>query len=292
MRWAVRLFAKSHELQWLPGDVTDGEGRAAASVAIHFGEDDAGNAEAFVKFVGRFYGILTGHGVGDEQDFDRIQSRFELLQLLHQLLVDVEAAGGIHQQNIAAGVHGFAASGLRQIERGFFFGRAGINRHFDIARNDGQLIARGRPIDVHRDQLRTMTVLSQPACEFAGGRGFARALQADDHEDAGRIVGETQLRFMAAEDFDQFLIDDADDLLGRRERGEYFLAQDPLLHVFYQLFDDFEVDVGFEQGDADLAQRRIHVFGGEPAFAAQIFKDALQFFGQVVEHADRSGSLR
>ena len=63
----------------------------------------------------------------------------------------------------------------------------------------------------------------QPARQFAGGSGLTGTLEADDQEDAGRIVGETQLRFVAAEDLDQLIVDDADDLLGRRERGEHFL---------------------------------------------------------------------
>ena len=53
---------------------------------------------------------------------------------------------------------------------------------------------------------------------------------------------------------------------------------------FDELLDDFEVDVGLEQRDADLAERLFHVFGGQLSFAAQVFEDPLQFFGQVVEH--------
>jgi hypothetical protein len=48
----VGLFAGADELDGLAGDVADGEGRAAAGVAVHLGEDDAGEAEALVE-VGR-----------------------------------------------------------------------------------------------------------------------------------------------------------------------------------------------------------------------------------------------
>ena len=92
------------ELQRLPGDGADGKRRAAARIAIHLGQDDAGDAELLVELVGRFHRVLPGHGVGHEQDFDRIQQCLQLLQLVHQLIVDVQAAGGIDQQNVAAGV--------------------------------------------------------------------------------------------------------------------------------------------------------------------------------------------
>ena len=127
--------------------------------------------------------------------------------------------------------------------------------------------------------MRAVAVLRQPARQFAGGGGFARTLQADDQEDAGRLVGEAQLRFVAAEDLDQFVADDSDDLLGGREGREHFLAHGLLLDAFDELFDDFEIDVGFEQRHADFAQGRLHVFGGELAFAAQVLEDTLQFVG-------------
>ena len=123
-----------------------------------------------------------------------------------------------------------------------------------------QLLARGGTVDVHRNQHRTVAVLRKPARQFAGGGGLARALQADDHEDAGRLVGEAQLGFVAAEDLDQLFVDDLDDLLRGRKRREHFLAHRLFLDVFDELFDDPEVDVGFEQRHADFAQ------GAPPCF--------------------------
>ena len=49
----VGLFADADELDGLAGDVADGERRAAAGVAVHLGEDDAGEAEARVEVLRR-----------------------------------------------------------------------------------------------------------------------------------------------------------------------------------------------------------------------------------------------
>ena len=113
---ASDFLAQADKFQRLAGDGADGERRAAAGIAIHFGEDDAGDAELFVELVGGFYGVLPGHGVGHEEDFDGVQQLFQLLQFGHQVIVDVETAGGIDQQNVAAGVGGFAAGGAGEID--------------------------------------------------------------------------------------------------------------------------------------------------------------------------------
>ena len=66
----VGLFADADELQRLAGDGADGKRRAAAGVAVHLGQDHAGDAQALVELVGGLHGVLAGHGVGDEQDLD------------------------------------------------------------------------------------------------------------------------------------------------------------------------------------------------------------------------------
>ena len=47
---------------------------------------------------------------------------------------------------------------------------------------------------------------------------------------------------------------------------------------------DVEVDVGFEQRDADFAQGFGDVFFGERALAAKVLEGALQFFCKVLKH--------
>ena len=59
---------------------------------------------------------------------------------------------------------------------------------------------------------------------------------------------------------------------------EHFLAHGLLPDVFDELFDNLEIDVGFEQRHADFAQGALHVFGREFAFAAQVLENPLQFF--------------
>ena len=87
---------------------------AATGIAVHFGEDDAGEREAGVKILGGVDGVLAGHGVGDEEDLLRAEKLFEALHFGHQVFVDVEAAGGVDDQRVAAHDDGFAAGFFRE----------------------------------------------------------------------------------------------------------------------------------------------------------------------------------
>ena len=57
-----------------------------------------------------------------------------------------------------------------------------------------------------------------------------------------------------------------------------------LLDVIDELAHDLEVDVGFEQRQADLAHGLVDVGLAQLAVAAQLAEDALQALGEGFEH--------
>ena len=138
-----------------------------------------------------------------------------------------------------------------------------------------QLLARGGTIDVHRHQHGTMSALLEPVRQLARGGGLTGTLQAGHQHHGGRLRGELQLGRVFAEDVDQFVANDLDDLLGGRKRGHHFLAERLLADVLDQFLDDLEVDVGFQQRHADFFQRFADVFFGQRALSAQVLKGAL-----------------
>ena len=73
----IVLLAHADELDRLAGDLPDGKRRAPAGIAIHLGEDDAGERKLLVELIGRSHCVLTSHGVGNEQNLRWIQ---QLLQ--------------------------------------------------------------------------------------------------------------------------------------------------------------------------------------------------------------------
>ena len=80
------------------------------------------------------------------------------------------------------------------------------------------------------------------------------------------------LEGLAAEGGDELLVDDLDDLLGRVERLGELGAEALLADARDEAADDREVDVGLEQGEADLAQHLVDVGLAEAALAAEPLK--------------------
>ena len=82
---------------------------------------------------------------------------------------------------------------------------------------------------------------------------------------------------MAAQDLDQFFVNDLDHLLGWRKRVQHLFADGLLLDVLDELFDNFEIDVGLEQRHADFAQGAASMFSADSfPFAAQVLENPLQ----------------
>ncbi len=101
----------------------------------------------------------------------------------------------------------------------------------------------------------------------------------------GRLRGEFEAGRVFAQQRDQLVADDLDDLLGGRERGEDFGADGFDANLLDQVADDVEVDVGFEQRDANFAQGFGDVLFGERALAAKGLEGALEFVSKVFKHS-------
>ena len=112
--------------------MADRERRPAAGIAIHLGENDAGDGQALVEFLGALDGVLPGHGVGDEQNLHWRELLFQFLQLDHQIFVDVQTPGRVDQQHVAAVVDGFPTRRASQLNRLGLFRRARINGETDV----------------------------------------------------------------------------------------------------------------------------------------------------------------
>src|SRR3954451_2921084 len=98
----VELLAGRRVEDRLAGDGLDRQGGAAAGIAIELRQHDAVEVGDLGEALRDVYGVLAGHRVDDEQDVVRLRSLADLGELLHQLLVDVEPAGGVDEEAGAA----------------------------------------------------------------------------------------------------------------------------------------------------------------------------------------------
>ena len=104
----VEVLAGADELDRHAGDVLDGEGRAAAGVAVELRHDDAVELELLVEHLGAVDGVLAGHAVDDQVHLLRGDLAVDPLELRHQLVVDVQPAGRVEDHDVGAVLLGFA----------------------------------------------------------------------------------------------------------------------------------------------------------------------------------------
>ena len=88
----AELLARGGEQDRLAGDRLDRQRGAAAGVAVELGEHDAVELRDLGELLGDVDGVLAGHRVDDQQDDVRARDLADLRELLHQRLVDVQAA--------------------------------------------------------------------------------------------------------------------------------------------------------------------------------------------------------
>ena len=78
----------------------------------------------------------------------------------------------------------------------------------------------------------------------------------------------------------QFLEDDLLDLQGGVQRPGEILAHRPFTDAGLERLDDREVDVGLEEGEADLAEDLVDVGLGQAALAPEAGEDAVEAIGE------------
>ena len=174
-------------------------------------------------------------------------------QLLHELVVDVQPARGVDDDDVVADRAGFGERALGARHRIHLAGRV-VHPHAGLLRDDRQLLDRRRAPHVGRHHDRVAALLRQPLRQLAGRRGLARALQPEhqNHARPGRRFLQPALGI--AEQREQLIANDLDDLLARGQALQDRLIHRAIAHAIDERLDDLEVDVGFEQRQPDFPE--------------------------------------
>jgi hypothetical protein len=131
----------------LNGSIAHRERRAAAGVAIHPGQDHAGERDFFGEDARRVDRVLAGHGVGHEQDLVRAGGRGHRLHLVHQRLVDRKPTGRVEQQHVI-GLEPSRLQGAPGDVDGRLARHDRQRRHVRLAAEHRELLLRGGALDV------------------------------------------------------------------------------------------------------------------------------------------------
>src|SRR5437764_10796291 len=96
-----RLLPGAGEADPLPRGDAEGQGGAAAGVAVELREDDTVDPDLPAERLPHLHRFLAGHRIRDQERLGDPHPRLELLQLVHQLRVDMQAAGGVEDHDVA-----------------------------------------------------------------------------------------------------------------------------------------------------------------------------------------------
>src|SRR5690606_7808780 len=281
----TQLLARAREVDRLARHVLGREGGAAAGVAVELRHDQARHAHALVELASHGQRLLARHRVDHEHLLGGRDQARELGELVHQRLVDLQAPGGVDDDEVAEVLAQVRLEALRHLRRPLAVHDL-EDRHTDLVAEDLELLARGGALGVGGDEEHASALALVAVGELARGGRLAGALQAHQQPDVA-VRLEDRLDALAAEGLDQLLVDDRDYPLVGLEGHQDLRADRLLLHAPRELAGDLEVDVGLQQRDAHLAQGRLHVRLGEASAAPQAAYDRLESVAQALEHGPK-----
>src|SRR5262245_38982466 len=132
-----------------------------------------------------------------------------------------------------------------------------------------------------------LTLLLEVARELGCGGRLAGALEADKHDDGGRMRRHRQPVTGPAQQLHQLVADDLDDLLAGGQRLEHVLADGLLADTLDEASRDLEVDVSLEEGDAYLSEGLDDILLRQPAETTEPVEDTGEASREAVQHGFR-----
>ncbi|MNQ65492.1 hypothetical protein D3C85_799480 [compost metagenome] len=264
------LLAHAEELDRLAGDGAHRQCGTATGVTVDLGQHHAGQRQRLAKGLGGVGGVLAGHGVDHEQGLDRLDGGVDLLDLAHHLGVDVQATGGVDDDDVDELQLGLADRRLGDIHR-LLAGIGGEEGDADVSGQGFQLFDGRRAVDVRGNhQHRLLLALLEEARQLADCGGLARALQAG-HQDHRRRRGvQRQVLVGGAHQLHQLGLDDLHEGLAGGQALGHLGTDRAVLDLVDEVLHYRQGDVGLEQGHAHLAQGVLDVVLGQLGLAGDM----------------------
>ena len=159
-----------------------------------------------------------------------------------------------------------------------------MHGYVELASERLELVHRGGAAEVGGDEQRALLALAEMQGEFGGGGRLAGALQSDEQQRGGQRRAGDDGAVPLAEQFDELVVNEFDDLLAWGDAAQRVGFGGALLDAGGEVAGDLEVDVGLEEREADFAQRLVDVGVGEPPLVAEPGEHGREFVGERVEH--------
>ncbi len=160
------------ELDRLAGDRLDAQRGAAAGIAVELRQDHTVERDALLERLGDVDGLLAGHRVDDEDHVLGLRLVAHALELGHQLLVDLQAAGGVDDHGVEPRLPCAGEPAACRLDRVLRVGAedGDLNLRAELL----ELVDRCGALQVGGDQARLAALAAQVQRELRSGRRLAR----------------------------------------------------------------------------------------------------------------------
>ena len=162
-------------------------------------------------------------------------------------------------------------------------GFRGEDVHSGSFPHDLKLVHRIGALQITGNQQGAVPLGLQPTGELSGKGGFTRTLQTGEHDHSRRFLGKPDGTNLSAQDADELFVDDLDDLLRWVEGTADLNTAAALLDSGDELLDHPEVDICFQQGNADLPHCGVDVLLRESSLRPEALERFCQAFLKCVE---------
>ena len=156
----IDLLTCGEKLDRHTGDGTHREGSTAAGITIHLRHNETCHLDALVEAFGDTHCLLPGHGIDNKQALSRLNPFVDLLQLLHEWLVDLESPSSVDDQDISHLALGLCQSVGRDI-RGARSAPFTVDGYVDLTPQGLELGDSRGTVNVTRCQQHLATLLAQ-----------------------------------------------------------------------------------------------------------------------------------
>ena len=237
------------------------------------------------------HGVLADHRVDDEVDVLWRDRALDPRELLHQRFVDGEAPGGVVDDDVTAQPLRLRVGSRADLHR-ILPGEVEYG-NVELLPQHLELLDRGRPLHVGGDQQRALPLALEPPRELGRGGRLAGALEPHHHHPRAPARREGDGLPLEAQDLEQLVVARLHEEVAGGEpvdlplvphAGAQGLPDRLLLHAGEEALDDAQLDVGGQQREPHLAQRRLDVLVGELRQPRQAVLRLTKPFGQRLEH--------
>ena len=178
----VKLLADTCKFDWFACNGAHRQSGTTTGVTVHAREHDTSEINPFAKAFGDVDCVLPRERVHDQQDFLWYRNLRHRLHFVHQLLIDVQPASGIEDEDVKALQLCRLHRALGDVD-GHLPLNDGQGRNISLGTKRTQLLLRGRTIDVERCHQDFLALLRlQHLRDFCSRRGFTRTLQTNHHD--------------------------------------------------------------------------------------------------------------